>query len=473
MSTKVRPGTRVLVSAESAVRGTNVPSGKAFIVGEAKRGLGPTRVTSIADFERHFGPRQHYSLLFDVVQTAFAEGLAEAWISRVVGENAATAETTIDDTSTEPLLAVKASSPGDWGNDLTVTIGGQAGSWTVTVDYDGDTVAEWKRLADAGEIVARLDESRWVDATLEGDEGGEPDTGEFSLSGGDDDRTNIGSDEQQDALDRFETGLGFGQVLAADWTGVSERQMLLDHAAKHGRVALLDAPEAAEHAALVTIGEDLDDRLGMLVSSWVEIPPRGRGPRRRVPGSAMVAGLIAAGDREAGTANNAPAGHRGRASYVTDVVTRFTEPSDINELTDAGVNLIRRNPAGGVQLYGYRSQSFDPSWLQFSQVRLAELLRHEFTHIADRFLFRIIDGQRSVLPDFRDALKSRLVDEWQADGLFGDGPDDAFRINVDESVNPEEELAAGNIRAVVTARFSPFAEFIEVELVRLGADGTV
>ncbi len=474
--TKVRPGSRVTITSRRSSRGTETPTGRAFIVGEAERGLGPTRVTSLASYERTFGGRSGgTAALYDYVDTAFAEGLAEAWISRVVGPAAEAASVDIaEDGNATDVLTVTASSSGEWGNDLTAVIEHDGAKFEVAIEWDGDEVERFKGLTTVDEAVGALDNSRYVTAAALGDGTETPEEGTFELAGGDADTSNISSTEQDEALDRFADDLGFGQVCAPDWTTASERGKLVDHAQTYGRVALLDAEEGDDLAALQTAAGETDAREAMLVSTWVEVPPIARGSRRRVPGSALVAGLIARGDVEAGTANNAPAGNRGRARYCIDVVTPFTDPDDLNALTEAGVNLIRNDRrAGGVQLYGYRSLSDDPDWVQFSQARLAQVLADKFGLIADRKLFHTVDRNMSILDGLRDALKSELITEWNVGGVFGETPDDAFSVNVDEDINLPEDIEAGNIAALVTARFSPFAEFVDIQLVRVGAAATV
>lgn len=84
----------------------------------------PVRVGSAAQFERYFGGDLEYSSFPALVKRAFAYG-ATLWVSRVVHGEPATAAVTLKDRKTETAndtIKVKASSPGEWGNSLSVAV---------------------------------------------------------------------------------------------------------------------------------------------------------------------------------------------------------------------------------------------------------------------------------------------------------------------------------------------------------------
>ena len=83
----------------------------------------PIRVSSAAQFERYFGGDLDYSSFPSVVKRAFAYG-ATLWVSRIVHGTPVTASVTLKDRAetAKNTLKISASSPGDWGNSLSVVI---------------------------------------------------------------------------------------------------------------------------------------------------------------------------------------------------------------------------------------------------------------------------------------------------------------------------------------------------------------
>jgi hypothetical protein len=84
MSARVTVSTQAIASPPP---GVVVDSGQAFIVGQTQRGPAhvPTRVFGLADFRAVFGERSGGTDAYDVVASAFKEGLGSAYILRAVG----------------------------------------------------------------------------------------------------------------------------------------------------------------------------------------------------------------------------------------------------------------------------------------------------------------------------------------------------------------------------------------------------
>jgi hypothetical protein len=66
-----------------------------------------------------------------------------------------------------------------------------------------------------------------------------------------------------------------------------------------------------------------------------------------------------------------------------------------------------------------------------------------------------------------------LTGYYNAGSLYGETPDDAFSVDVGESVNTPSTLAAGELRAVITMRMSPFAERVVIEIVKVSVDQSI
>jgi hypothetical protein len=57
--------------------------------------------------------------------------------------------------------------------------------------------------------------------------------------------------------------------------------------------------------------------------------------------------------------------------------------------------------------------------------------------------------------------------------LYGATPDEAFSVDVGPDVNTSVTLAAGELRAVLTVRMSPFAEVVRIEIVKVSIEQTL
>jgi hypothetical protein len=142
--------------------------------------------------------------------------------------------------------------------------------------------------------------------------------------------------------------------------------------------------------------------------------------------------------------------------------------ADRTELNAFGFNAII-SKYGGIRNYGWRAVAdpvADPSWVQFSNWRLAVDIVAQLNPILEAFLFDVIDGQGFTISQFGGAIKAELIPFWSAGHLYGANPSEAFDVNVGDQVNTPQTIADGEIHAVVSVRMSPFAELVELELVK-------
>jgi hypothetical protein len=134
----------------------------------------------------------------------------------------------------------------------------------------------------------------------------------------------------------------------------------------------------------------------------------------------------------------------------------------------AGVNTARI-VYGTVRSYGFRSLVDETGprrgWLLFSNVRFGMAVQAKADEIAERYVFEVIDGRQRTLSRFRGELAGMLMPYWP-DALFGETPDEAFRVVTDEPVNTAETIANGEIHAVIALRMNPYGEWVEIQVVK-------
>lgn len=470
-----RPGVEVRSRADRPRRGAPTDTGVLFVAGITQRGVPsvPTRVSSFAQFVDAFGPRQSYSVLADSLETFFAEGGAEAQVVRVVGPAAVKASRNLTNSVAANSVKVEAIGPGDYANSFTVEVVlGSGADLRTLIIRDGAT--ELERFVDvdkaASAVVAALATSRYVRGTNMAAPA--PDVAvqaAAALAGGTDDRASITDAHYTAALALFTRNLGPGQVALPGRTTVAAHTSLLAHARDNNRTALLDAADASNEAALTALVGPVrvlpGSEHGGLFGFWVTIPgASGSTSTRTVPGSAFVAGLIARNDGSDGP-NGAPAGDRGVARFALDVSGGALTDAARGRLTELGVNLARIGTAG-VQLYGFRSVTTDAAWKFLTWQRLRMWHTARLQEVGEGFLFRDVDGRGALLAEMRGALLGVLAEDYAADRLFGETPEDAFDVDVSDGVNTPTTLEAGDVYAVAWARYSPFAELVRIDLVK-------
>jgi hypothetical protein len=143
------------------------------------------------------------------------------------------------------------------------------------------------------------------------------------------------------------------------------------------------------------------------------------------------------------------------------------------------VNLLRvRN--GQVVIYGARTvaeKTANPLHWMLSNERLDMQIKAEAGVIGDSFLFREIDGGGLTLGAWRGQLEAMLNRFYLAGSLYADAndprPETAYYVDVGDQVNTPTTLANGELHAVLSVRMSPFAELVQIQVVKVPITQTV
>jgi hypothetical protein len=475
----VKPGIEILERDRPASSGPPTDTGAWFVTGLAEKGpTAPQLVRSLAEFERLYGSRVAYSLLFDSLDAYFREGGTKAYVSRVLGPDALAASVTLDDAAAADTLKVTANSAGAWGNGasggLAVEVeAGGAGAFVLVITLDGDEVERSPELATKADALEWAASSDYVVLTDLASVNDPAVVAATPLAGGTDDRASATDAHWKIALDRFETILGPGQVSAPGRTTAQSQSDLLAHAAERNRIALLDTVDsgtaATLRAAALALRTNADADHGALFAPWAVIPGLTRGSTRTVPYSAIEAGLMARSD--AVQSPNIPAaGENGQARYAFDLSQAAWDDATRESLNDGGVN-VARVLFGGVRTYGYRTlvdPDTDPNHVMLNNARLFMAIRARAAAILERYVFAQIDGGRKKLGQLAGELAALLNEYYEAGSLYGSTPQEAFLVDVGDSVNTPSSIAAGELHASLAVRPSPEAELVVLEIVRVG-----
>lgn len=469
------PGTLITTRESPPARSAPSDVSVWHIVGFTERGPAtPSLVHNMAEYASVFGDRVSYGLLYDSLDTFFHEGGGSAYVQRVLGDSAAKASHVLQNGSSADVLKVSAKEYGDYGNSYKVQVaaGGAGGTFVLKILDSGDVVLETSPdLADQAEAVAWSAISQIVDVTQEAGTGDPAVAAAAALTGGTDDHASADDDNWLAALNLLSADLGPGQVSAPGRTTDTAHSQLLSHADAHNRVALLDAPDTATVGTLTASAAAqtaLASRRGGLFAPWVTIPGLVPSTVRTVPYSAVQAGLIARLDGQGQSPNVPAAGAAAPCQYALGVTQSWSD-DDFNTLSAAGVN-VAKIVYGGVRTYGFRSLAdpdSDPNWVQLNSARLFMDIMGKGDIIAERYVFSELDGKGHKVAQYNGELKGMLAPYFDAGSLFGERPEEAFSVDTGPAVNTVASLAAGELRAIISLRTSPFAELVVLEIVKV------
>lgn len=265
-------------------------------------------------------------------------------------------------------------------------------------------------------------------------------------------------------------GIAPGQLVAPEVVTAPELIIVGEQGWAKNKVALLQGPTGATDAALTTLATSLisggDLRGAALFADTGVQPALTGGGTENVPWSVTVAALIAASDRRTGNPNLAAAGKRGISLALG--VTDLRNDTRRQALKDAQINTAKV-VGGRVRNYGYRTLAdLDtlPQWWDLSGSRTMMAFRARAAAVDEDFVFDPIDAHRVLLDRYESRLRAEAKDLYDVNALFGKTPDEAYKIDTSDTVNPIDELAVGEVASQVRLKTSPFAEHLTTTIVR-------
>lgn len=481
------PGVTVTATAVTGLSQTGGSVGTLFLAGITELGpLGaaPEKpIRSLSEFVAVYGGRVSWGTLYDAVDAFFRSGGSRCYVSRVVGPGAALSSLTLYDRAGTPqaTLTVRPKGPGAYGTRLSVQVlpGTVSAAFQLLVFFDGIALEQSGDLTSpAAAVEWAANASRYVTVTDAGSATAAPNNlpataAAAALSGGTDDRANITDSQWAAALAAYDSTFGAGIIAMPGRSTSTAHSQLMQHGVAYNRQALLDGPPGASASTLVGLaatarGNSFADEFGTLAAPWLKVPGTTAGTSRLVPASVVMAGLIARRETAPGGFGQPAAGAEGVVSWALDLgQAPFTEVERA-QLNDAGINVFRQvRGIGDVVLYSYRTLDLTAAWRSLNHQLLRLQIVEDSSQIAEQFMFDQIDGRGQKIAEWGAALSAMLQGHWDAGGLFGTTAEQAYRVDVGPGVNTAETLQDGKLRASLSIRMSPFAEYVEIEIVKV------
>lgn len=486
----MRPGVNVTTRDNAPPSTIPTDVGTGFMVGVTESGPSIPTVSDLVqnmdEYKAKFAPSGRSYLpgitMYDSVETFFNEGGNRLYVGRVTGPAATKASITINDVAAAPCLIVTARGVGEWANNIDVVIRGNTqdpaipvGSFRVRLvnETTSEVLDESYDLTDVTDAIQWAFSNQYVTAAGS-TSSNDPAPGTFDLVGGSNDTVGITNTEWAAAFANLSFTLGPGLLGAPGASTSAIHDLAAESARRDLRVSILDGPDTPTASTLISAAKAVSDserahsRYSGLFVPWLYVSGSSTSAIRKVPPSAAVMGRFARNMANGLSANEPAAGDLGVLRTVLDLTQTYTD-ADRAQMNLNGVNVIK-DVYGIRKVYGWRTTADpvnDPRWLLLSNSIMHRQIVAEAGAVGERYIFRQIDGQGRLVGQFAGALIGEVCMPLFMEGsLYGDSPEDAFKVDVGPSVNTEATIANNELRAVISARFAPFGEEVNVEIVK-------
>ncbi len=438
--------------------------------------IGPTQggpideakvVTSLGAYREVFGAAESNTYMDKWVSSAFNSGVQEIVVSRAVGDAPTQAQVELDGAASADSIIFRALEYGDVGERISVDVDVETTNFILKVYFDGKLKETSPALADIAAAIAWSAGSRYG-RVLQNNAGtvdpvatGTP----VALTGGADDRASIDETNIVAAYNRFDE-LGFGEVYVPDYQDADILVALTVAAAADNRFVGGDLTDSADE-------DDLINEVGDL--AFDDPDTRRRlfffGPRQRVryegalvevPMSALIAGQIARGDELYGPGQPA-AGEFVIPEGVVELTQQYDKAAR-DKLADAGINVVRVKN-GKILVYDwitFADQVNDEDWTMLSAARTMMYVSGAAQLVLDAHHFGKVDKGFRLSAVRGDLIKLACQPFLDNGDLYGNTPDEAYKVDVGPALNPPADIQRGRLKAQIKAVPSSFGRFLEV-----------
>jgi len=241
---------------------------------------------------------------------------------------------------------------------------------------------------------------------------------------------------------------------------------LLEHCRSMGdRFAILDCARNLKYDLAIKQRKECFgvSTYGAAYYPWIEIPhPFGQG-RLKVPPSGHIAGVYARTDDLKGV-HKAPGNEIIKGCLCPDIPINDTEHGMLN---DASINAIVNIPGSGSTIMGARTLADPDTGTQWRYINVRRLLLYVEKSIQEATRFAVfLPNNPSLWATVKRQVSDFLTGVWRNGALFGATPAQAFRVKVDEELNPPSVRALGQlIIEIVLYPVTP-AEFVVFRVIQ-------
>jgi Bacteriophage tail sheath protein len=278
-----------------------------------------------------------------------------------------------------------------------------------------------------------------------------------------DDLSQITDQHYSDALDELEKTDDINMVCIPDRTDATVQGKAIGHCEKmQDRFAILDSPAGYTSVQIQAHRAQLSSDRGYAALYYPHLyvaDPAGKGPLK-IPPSGHVAGVYARTDNDKGV-HKAPANEAVRGVLALE---RTLSDDDNGPLNEKSVNVIRFLPGRGFRIWGARTIAIETQWRYVNVRRLLLFLEES---IQEGTQFAVFEPNNTALWQKVKRTVSEFLDRvWRTGALIGDKPEEAYRVRIDDELNPPSTIALGQL--VIEVRVAPTtpAEFVVFQIIQ-------
>lgn len=271
----------------------------------------------------------------------------------------------------------------------------------------------------------------------------------------------IGTDTPRTGLKTIEAQQGISIIAASGLASLDGviGEMLAQAERGMDRFAVFEsvAPDDEPTEALAQRGV-FDSKFAAMYYPWVEVLDPVTRARIAVPPSGHVLGAYARTDNDRGVFK-APASVpvRGLLAF-----SRVVSDGEQEVLNPAGVNALRRLDGLGDVIWGARTISSDGLWKYVPVRRLFIFLEQSIVRGTRFAVFEPND--QKLWARLRDSVSNFLTSQWRSGALFGNTPEEAFFVKVDETTTTQDDRDNGRVNIIVGIAPVKPAEFIVFQI---------
>jgi len=200
----------------------------------------------------------------------------------------------------------------------------------------------------------------------------------------------------------------------------------------------------------------LSSKYAAIYHPWITVADAVTGRPTLVPPSGAVAGIYALTDARRGV-HKAPAGLDIGKVVVADGVERIVTKGEYDILYPLAINAILKL-RDGIYVWGSRTLSADPEWLQINIRRLFNFLEKSIENGTQWVAFEPNDA--TLWKSIERNITAFLRIQWLEGKLVGATEKEAFFVHCNAETNPPEVVNAGQVITVIGVAPSRPAEFV-------------
>ena len=241
-------------------------------------------------------------------------------------------------------------------------------------------------------------------------------------------------------------------------TILAVQRAMIDHCEKlHDRFCLLDPLPGHGLDQALQWRRQFDSSHASFYFPFIKIR-RGEEVLSPIPPSGHIAGMIARNDKLEGV-HRAPANQP--LEGLVDIAQRVRK-RERDHAFDNRVNTLIPFIGRGIRIWGARTLSSDPAFVQINVRRLFILVRKSIEKYAQWVVFE--PNEPTLWKKIARTVEVFLGDLWKEGALVGAAQDEAYYVKCDEETNPPEARDAGELVCEIGIAPVKPAEFIVVRI---------